>query len=412
MKIALVSPYDYPYPGGVTEHIAHLDQHLTRLGHEVRIIAPSSQDAEVLEAERVYKVGRVVPIPSNGSVARITLSIHLAWRLRSFLEREHFDVIHLHEPLVPSLPLTVLFLSHSLNIGTFHQFGRTNIHYFYGRPVLRRFMGKLDGRIAVSASALRFVSRRFPGQYAIIPNGIEWAEFGPDELPFPELLDGKKNILFVGRMEKRKGFKYLLKAFPIVKAHIPEARLIVVGAYSEKAQRRYEHYTQEHGLQDVLFTGQVSSEDLRRYYRSCDVFCAPSTGGESFGIVLLEAMASGKPFVASDIEGYRQLVEDGREGLLVPPKNEYALAEALLRLLNDPAQCRAMGEEGRRRSQAYDWSSVTQQVLDYYSEAQEEKARRLAGEVRRPRRWMVPFRAIGRASRAFPRLARATLARM
>src|SRR3989304_931615 len=217
MKIALVSPYDYPYPGGVTAHIHHLDEEFTRLGHTVKVIAPSSSDEDVLERENVLKVGSVVRIPSNGSVARITLSLRLSGKVKQILEREQFDVVHLHEPLLPALPLTVLRHSHALNVGTFHAYSRNPIAYFYARPILKRFFRKLDGVTAVSEAARDFVLRHFPADYAIFPNGIDPERFSQALAPLPQFADSKRNILFVGRLEKRKGFKYLLRAFQRVK---------------------------------------------------------------------------------------------------------------------------------------------------------------------------------------------------
>ncbi len=367
MKIALVSPYDYPYPGGVTEHIAHLEEQFTRLGHEVKIIAPSSSsDAECRAKGNVLKVGSVVPIPSNGSVARITLSLRLSGRVKRILREEAFDVVHLHEPLTPALPLTVLHHSHAVNIGTFHRYGGTHVMYYYGKPILKRFFNKLDGRIAVSEPALRFISRHFDAKYIIIPNGIDLRTFNSQVPPIERLRDGKLNLLFVGRLEKRKGFSYLLRAFARVKREMPNVRLLVVGPYHEKNQRRYEAFIERHDLADVVFVGYVSKADLARYYRTCDVFCAPSTGGESFGIILLEAMAAGKPIVASDIDGYRSVMQSGREGLLVPPKDDEALAAGILSLLRDPDRRAAMGSLGSVTAQQYSWEKVAARVLAYY----------------------------------------------
>lgn len=366
MKIALVSPYDYPYAGGVQEHIYHLAEESRRLGHQVKVIAPSSSDVEELAREDIYKVGSVVRIPSNGSVARLTLSLRLSGHIKRILREEDFDVIHLHEPLLPALPITVLRHSQALNIGTFHAYAGSNICYFYGKPVLRRFFNKLDGRIAVSGSAQRFVSRYFPGDYTVIPNGIDLDRFGATVKPLPQFDDGKLNILFVGRLEKRKGFAYLLRAFPTVKRAVPQARLIIVGAYSEKIKRRYASIVEQRGLRDVCFVGYAAPEELGRYYKSCHVFCAPSIGGESFGIVLLEAMAASRPIVASDIEGYSLLVDHGQQGILVPPKDPEALAMALIRLLGDTATREEMGQKGFLRAQDYSWEKIAHRVLAYY----------------------------------------------
>jgi phosphatidylinositol alpha-mannosyltransferase len=368
MKIALVSPYDYPYPGGVTDHITHLDEELTRLGHAVTILAPSSLDETQLTEHRVIKLGSVVPVPANGSVARITLSLRLSGKVKALLNRERFDVIHLHEPLMPALPITVLRHSGTVNVGTFHSAWDSRVARLYGNPLLRRFNRRLHARIAVSPRAREFVGKHFPGDYEIIPNGIAVDEFGEHVAPFPHLRDGKINLLFVGRLEQRKGFAYLLRAFARLKRDHPHLRLIVVGAYGDKERRRYEALTRSAGIGDVLFVGRATVADKPRYYRSCDVFCAPSTGGESQGIVLLEAMAAGRPIVASNIAGYRDVLRDGREGLLVPPKDAEALASALLRLIGDAELRCQLGQAGLERAVDYSWSVVASRVLAVYEE--------------------------------------------
>lgn len=388
MKIALVSPYDYPFPGGVTEHIAHLEEEFQKRGHEVTIIAPSSSDTSELVGERVIKVGSIVPIPANGSVARISLSLRLSGRVKRLLKEENFDIIHLHEPLLPALPITVLRHSQSVNVGTFHAYSGNNIAYFYGRPILRRFFGKLDGRIAVSPAARDFVQRHFGGDYRLIPNGIDLSRFNPSVPYLPTLKDGKLNLLFVGRLEKRKGFRYLLRAYIKLKREFPALRLIVVGAYTDEMRQRYQAYVNSIRLADVIFAGRVSADDLPRYYRSADIFCAPSTGGESFGIILLEAMACGCPIVASDIIGYRWVLDEGQQGLLVPPKDEEALAAALRRLILDPELRRRMGASGVEKAKAFSWSSIAERVLGYYEDLIAARAQARA-ERGRPSRFRV-----------------------
>lgn len=382
MKIGLVSPYDLAYPGGVTEHVAHLARELQRGGHEVHIIAPCSRpEPPPLPTPYVHPIGRPVPIPANGSVARITLQLNLAQAVKRLLAAERFDVLHLHEPLVPALPLTVLRLATGPTVGTFHAFRQSNISaYFYGRPVLRYFVRRLTRRIAVSACARDFVAEYFPGEYRIIPNGIDLARFSTPRPPWPELRDGKLNVLFVGRLEKRKGLAYLLRAWRLVRRELPDCRLIVVG--DGRPLHGYRRFAVKHGMDEVLFTGYVSADDLLRYYHSCDVFCAPSTGQESFGIVLLEAMAAGKPIVASAIPGYQEVVRHGREALLVPPRDEQALAVSLVRLLANAPLRQALGAAGRQRAAEFAWERVAAAVLDCYAEAIDAYA---AQPVRRPR---------------------------
>jgi phosphatidylinositol alpha-mannosyltransferase len=371
VKLALVSPYDFAYPGGVTEHVANLAEQFIARGHEVHIVAPSSDDETepvIPVAAPVHRIGRVVSIPANGSVARITLSLRSYLQAKTLLQEEQFDLIHLHEPLMPALPLTVLRHSNTTNIGTFHAFRNTPLTYFYGKPILRPFFRKLHGHITVSSAAQEFVGEYFPADYRIIPNGIDFPRFFRRYKPLPELADGRPTVLFVGRLEKRKGLKFLLRAWPKVLERQPNARLVVVGR--GRPLEGYRRFAARQGWspEDVVFAGYVPSEDLPRYYQACDVFCAPNTGQESFGIVLLEAMAAGAPIVASDIPGYRDVLSNGVHGLLVEPRNPGAIADALCRLLSHPEQRAAMRRAGQQTAQAYDWPRVATQVLDYYAE--------------------------------------------
>ncbi len=375
MKIAQVSPYDYPFPGGVTEHISYLDRHLREMGHDVQIIAPSSTPEEDLDSH-VVRIGNViVPVPFSGSVARISLSPRMYLRVKRLLQQEQFDVIHIHEPMTPALPLAVLRHSKAVNVGTFHAYRNTHAAYEYGRPMFRYFVRRLDGCIAVSDAARESVARYFPGEYRIIPNGIETCRFGATDIrPIERFDDGMLNVLFVGRLEKRKGFKYLLRAFARVREQMPEARLLVVGAYEREEKAAFVRYARYHRIRFVKFIGYVPAHELARYYHTAHLFCAPSTGFESFGIVLLEAMAAGVPVVASDIPGYNAVLTDGHEGLLVPPSDPPLLAEAIVALLNDPQRRRYMGEQGRKKAARYDWSIVTRQVYEYYLELLERQA--------------------------------------
>lgn len=382
MKIALVSPYDYPYPGGVQSHIAHLKDNFTRMGHEVKVLAPSSSNKEELAKNNVIALGRPVPVPSSGSIARITLSLRLSGPVKRILNEEMFDIVHVHEPLVPGVPITVLRFSQSINIGTFHAFAESNKAYSYGRRILKRWFRKLHGKIAVSESAMEFVSQYFPGYYNIIPNGIDYEHFAAEVPPIEQYCDGKRNILFVGRPEKRKGLKYLLRAFVYVKKEFPNSRLIVVGPKGG-LHEGYEKWLQKRGIRDVIFTGYVSYAELARYYQTADVFCAPATGQESFGIVLLEAMAAGKPIIASNIEGYAGVMTHGVEGFLVRPRDEEALAMSIVHVLADEALSLKMGNAGKVKAGDYSWDRVARRVLAYYQRLLDES---------QPRKSLVPTR--------------------
>ena len=377
MKIALVSPYDFAYPGGVTNHITSLERHLTRMGHEVKVIAPASR-AITTFGDRFIPIGKPRPIPSSGSICRITISLRLAPTIKAVLGRENFDVVHLHEPFMPMLCSAVLRFSDAVNIGTFHACdGRPG--YDFGRPIstimLKRRVHKLDGKIAVSKPAMWFAGKYVPGYYNIIPNGVDTENFSSDVAPVEEFCDGKQNIVFVGRLERRKGLKYLIKAYRQVKQEIPNSRLIVVGPGS-RPRKKHEKWVKRNGLQDVVFVGYADYADLPRYYQTADVFCSPATGRESFGIVLLEAMILGKPIVATNIQGYASVVTHGKEGLLVPPKNSGELARALISLMKDEKLRQQMGAEGKLTAEAYSWERVAQKVFDYYVRVLSESPRK------------------------------------
>ena len=371
MKIALVSPYDYPYSGGVNEHITALDQHFRALGHDTRIIAASSTDEDGLSDHVIKVSGAIVPISFSGSTARVPYAPMVYRRVKQILKRENFDVVHVHEPAVPMLSLVVLRHSHALNVGTFHAYREKNMLFDVGKQLLQRAFSRLDGRIFVSDAVRDYVTHYFPGDYILIPNGIYCARFSDSTRsvqPIERFNDGRPNILYVGRMDKRKGFRYLLRAFPRIKQVIPEARLIVVGAFSDKEKAPFVRYARAHHLRSVHFVGYASREELPRYYRTATIFCAPSTGFESFGVILLEAMAAGVPIVASDITGYRSVVTDNVEGLLVQPEDDQALAGTITALLRDPGRRAQMSAVGKAKAMQYDWDIVARRVLAYYDE--------------------------------------------
>lgn len=372
LKIALIPAYDYPYPGGVTQHITALANSLRKRGHQVRIVAACS-GAVGEEPEGVIRVSRFVsPIPVAGSVARLAVSPRLIPRVKDVLLRERFDILHLHEPMIPALPWAVLHHSrtwpHSAVIGTFHGYREQTVRsWHYVRPLVQRLFNRLDTHIAVSTVARDYIASYFPAPYQVIPNGVDPDRF---KRPAPALPNGREkrlNILFVGRLEKRKGFRYLFQAFRQVRACLPHVTLTVVGTYKPADIAPY------YGEPGVKFVGYCPDDELPYYYHTADVFCTPSTGSESFGVVLLEAMVTGVPIVASDIAGYRTIVTDSQEGLLVPPRDVPALTQALLRLLNDPQLRAAAGQRGREKAARYSWDIIADRILDIYYETLERK---------------------------------------
>ncbi len=373
LKIALVSPYDHSVAGGVRTHIVGLDKEFRARGHNVKILAPAS-DETTLGPNVICVSDHVVPVGISGSTARITLSLNVYRRVKRILREEQFDVVHVHEPLAPTLPIFVLRHSQNVTVGTFHAYRESYVGYDYTKVILRRLMHRLDARTVVSNAILPYITRYFPGAYRLIPNGVDVEKFGaPNIRPIKKFDDGKLNILFLGRLDKRKGFQYLLHAFPQIKASVREARLIVAGAYEKEDKEKYVRYARRHGIRDVKFVGYVNSDELPAYYHTAHVFCAPSTGFESFGMILAEAMAAGTPIVASDIVGYRSVVTDGKEGLLVPPEDEHGIAEAIIRLLRDAPLRERMSQHGRQTAEQYSWPRIAQRTLDLYQDCLEQR---------------------------------------
>ena len=375
LRIALTSSYDFAYPGGVNEHVRYLAQHLRKRGHLVDIIGPCSDDNVVIEG--LIKVeSATIPISFGGTTAYLALSPTVWREVKEILKERAYDIVHVHEPTNPSVSPAALYYSRSINVGTFHQYRETHALYEVSRPLARYFTGRLHGRIAVSGAALEFAEHYFANNnYRIIPNGIEVAHFQQPALnPWERYSDdGKLNILFVGRLERRKGFRHLLRAFRDIKKSVPEARLLVVGAYTKEDRLSYVRYARYFRIRDVKFIGLVSDADKPRWYKTADIFCAPSIGFESFGLVLAEAMSAGVPIVASNIAGYRDLLKDGVTGLLVPPEDEEALATTIIDLLRSPARRHQLSKAALDAVQRYDWKRVSHEIEDYYWELLEER---------------------------------------
>ena len=367
LKIGIVTPYGYPHPGGVNEHVRFTYDAMRRMGHDVWII--TSKYGRERESEgHVIRLGTGWAAPANGSVGRVTLGLRFKRQAREVLEAESFDILHFHEPFVPFLSPTVLDQSKTVNVATFHAFGGFSPSYWIGKRFAGRLAERLHGRIAVSGAARHFISRYFPGEYEIIPNGVDLDRYTGAE-PYENLRDGTLNILFVGRLEERKGLIHLLKAYNRLRKRKVDARLLVCGAGPKL--REYKRFVGLRGIRDVEFLGRVSDEEKVRYFASADIFCAPNTGQESFGIVLLEAMAAGVPIVASDIHGFKRVVERNVQGLLVEPRNPRALAAALYTLSRDPDLRHELGEAGRARAPEFSWDRVTERIVDFYYQTRE-----------------------------------------
>ncbi len=383
MKIGIVTPYAYPMPGGVNDHVGSLYRVLRARGHDVRIITSSHGLQKASEGD-IIRVGKGFSVPFNGSMGTITLSPTYLAQMRAILDRERFDVLHYHEPFVPFLSLVTLTLSTSVNVGTFHAFGGLSISYEFGKRMLGHYAGKLHGRIAVSSAARHFISRYFPGEYKIVPNGVEPGRY-QRAVPIARYRDGVPNILFVGRMEPRKGLIHLLRAFRKLQRDGVRARLLLVGTGpGEREARRYALTRQ---LDGVEFLGRVSEAQKAQLFKTADIYVSPATGRESFGIVLLEAMSAGAPIICSDIHGYRGVVRRERDGILVEPGNADALAASIRRLIDDPALRAQLSRAGEERAQLFTWERVGQAVEEYYGFV----IRRLAERGERPKGCSAPI---------------------
>jgi phosphatidylinositol alpha-mannosyltransferase len=383
VKIGLVTPYVYPLPGGVNEHVRFLYENLRLSGHDVRIITSSHGLQRASEGD-VIRIGKGFSVPSNGSVGTITVSPRYVSQVRRMLDEERFDLLHFHEPFVPFLSLVVLRQSTSVNIATFHAYAGFSPAMEFGRRVLPGYARRLHGRIAVSAAARHFADRFFPGDYKVIPNGVDLGRY-QRAVPVSRWLDGTPNVLFVGRLEDRKGLPFLLKAFRLVRRSGVEARLLVVGSGPQEREAR--RYVMTRGLQNVEFLGRVSDDDKAQLFRTASVFVSPATGRESFGIVLLEAMAAGAPVVCSDIHGYKGVVQRNRQALLVAPRDIKGLAGAIGRVIADPALAARLAAAGSERAEQFGWEHVTAKVEEYYGFV----VRRLAAQDQLPSGYSAPI---------------------
>jgi phosphatidyl-myo-inositol alpha-mannosyltransferase len=412
VRIALVSPYSWTYPGGVTRHIEALSAELLAQGHEADILAPYDPD-DALSArlhrgarpqrlrppENFVPLGRTIGIPANGAVSNLTGTLHSVRAIRRALRTGGYDVAHIHEPIVPLIGYDALMSSGELPlVGTFHTYSDNPVSNGIGAVLFggRWRMNRLHARIAVSEAAAWTARRFYGGRYRIVPNGVLvparvrldtaggsglLAGLGSEEelsLLDTELgalraragqafadtsSDGEPlRILFIGQAVERKGLPVLLSAFEALREHVP-ATLTLVGSSAEEIAPML---LDDRGVRAL---GKVSEEEKSAQLRRADVLCAPSLRGESFGMVLTEAFAASTPVVASDIPGYRDVARDGVDGLLVPPGDALALAEALRGLALDPAGRSAMALAARERAERFSWAHVAEEVLDVYEQA-------------------------------------------
>jgi phosphatidylinositol alpha-mannosyltransferase len=368
LKIGIVAPYDLSYPGGVTAQIRHQADALRECGHTVVVYGPASKPGRLHEGE--VGVGGAVAVNIGGTVSGMGVNPARIWQVRKLLEAERFDVLHVHEPLMPLLPWLFLLAKRCPVVGTFHVY-REQPHPFYRRawPVLRPLIGRVDYRIAVSPAAQSTVERFFPGEYELLPNGIDFARFSTPA-PRPEAFGAGQKILFLGRLEERKGLPHLIRAMPLVQENVPGASLIVVGDGPDRED--CEELARRLGV-DASFVGRVSEADKAAYFQAADVYCSPATGGESFGVVLLEAMAAGTPVVASAIDGYSAVLGPSGAGLLAAPEDAEALGKALATILQDSPLRARFSAAAQVAAAQYDWGVLAGRLEEIYGRAIERQ---------------------------------------
>jgi phosphatidylinositol alpha-mannosyltransferase len=364
MRIGLVCPYQWDVPGGVQYHIRDLTETLRGLGHHVEVLAPAEREESLTEPWLTF-AGRTVPIPYNGSRASVQFGPVSAARVRRWLREGHFDVVHVHDPAPPSIGLLVCMMAEGPIVATFHAATTRSKWLAAWGPVIRPWLEKISGRIAVSDFARRVQVEHLGGDAVIIPNGVHVGFFadGPTLPGHVRGVDGP-TVGFLGRYdEPRKGLPVLLEAMRTVVRRHPGAQLLVAGR-GDGAELREEVGPDLRAHVAVL--GELSEADKAAFLRSVDVYCAPNLLGESFGVILIEALAAGAPIVASDLDAFARVLEDGAAGVLVRRGDAGALAAALCDLLSDPARRAELAMHGREVAAAYDWSVVARRILAVY----------------------------------------------
>jgi phosphatidylinositol alpha-mannosyltransferase len=361
LRIALVTEYYYPHLGGVCEHVHFFAREARRRGHHVDVITSHIPGAE--PQPNVIRLGRSQPVYCNGSQARITMGWNLRRDVRRALREGRYDIVHVHSPLTPVLPILAIEEADCPVVGTFHTYFDRSVGYTLGRRFFQKRLDMLAAAVAVSSSTTVALDRYFEADWQVIPNGIDTDVFHPSAPPPPGLEKDVPTILFLGRFDPRNGLTTLIDSFRRVKGRGNrgrQARLVVVG----DGPLREHYYKQANGDRDIVFVGAVL-EGRPSYYAHSSVYACPTTKA-SFGITLLESMACETPVVCSDILGFRDVVVDGREALMVPCGDRDALADALVRVLDDQGLAIELGTTGRQNSLEYSWERVTSRVLDVY----------------------------------------------
>jgi phosphatidylinositol alpha-mannosyltransferase len=398
MRIGLVCPYQWDVPGGVQYHVRDLADTLRGMGHHVEILAPAEREESITDPWITF-AGRTVPVPYNGSMASLQFGPVSAARVRRWLREGSFDVVHVHEPAPPSVSLLVCMIADGPIVATFHAATTRSKWLAAWGPVVRPWLERISGRIAVSDFARRVQVEHLGGDAVIIPNGVHVGVFA-DGPTLPEVTRGVDGptIGFIGRyLEPRKGLPVLLRALRTVVAEHPGARLVIAGrGDADELWQLVGEDLRPH----VVLLGEVSEADKAALLRSVDVYCAPNLLGESFGVILIEAMAAGVPIVASDLDAFAQVLVHGAAGVLVRRGDPVALGRALCDLLGDPARQAELSAAGRRAAEPYDWQVLARRILAVYETVVAPGGGRVTAELDADYPGVPPWR---REARTHPR---------
>jgi len=359
LRIGIVCPYSWDVPGGVQNHIRDLAEFLINNGHYVEVLAPATESEDL--PEYVVSAGRAVSIPYNGAVARVLFGVVANSRVRTWINDGNFDLLHLHEPAIPSLSLLACWAAEGAMVGTFHAAAKYQKAIVAIGPILEPVIEKLSARIAVSESARLTLTAHLETDAIVIPNGI-YADNYRDGSPRSEWQGN--TVGFLGRFEEdRKGLPVLLDALPIISRFIPDIRVLIAGpGDSEEVLEKVNQQLRNR----VEFLGKISEEDKADFLASVSLYIAPNTGGESFGIILAEAMAGGAAVVASDIPAFVDVLGNGEFGALFESENSESLAKVVIDLLRDKNKREELAKSGAVHAQRFDWSQVGEQIFEVY----------------------------------------------
>jgi len=375
-KIAIVTPYYYPLFGGVQEYVYHLKKEYKKMGYFVRVITGGFKNSGTNEKKgkdekEVIRIGKGIPFLINGSTGRIIL-IRRGEKVKQTINKYNFDIIHFQEPFVPALSYDVIKHSNAINIATFHANFESNLYYRISSRFLSPLWKKLHGKIAVSPSAKSSITKYFKDRdIEIIPNGVDTARFSKTQPKIQRFNDNKTNILFTGRIEKRKGLIYLLSAFNLLRKEYNNIRLIIVG--KGPLLKAHKKYVKTMKIPDVHFEGFVSVKELPSYYATSHIYCSPALFGESFGIVLLEGMSASLPVIAFNISGYNDVVANLEDGLLAIPRDVHDLYEKLELLIRRPELIKEIGAKGRLKAKKLTWRSIAKRNIHFYKQIWEKE---------------------------------------